>query len=236
MVQLQHWRGGNDYARLSYPVVVGDGAARYNKVINRWVGNHCPGINFKTTRYQSAAACVAAFAKRCAQLKAHAPTDHFGCTLDGSTRIGVDAAGLLSLQLKTYTYTGGAHGWTQVSNLNLDLDTGQALQLKDLIVHPDNVVLRHAIEQALRASRHIAPDKTLKQAGYFKSRLPIPGAVLMLPEGLLFTYQSYAIAPYYMGQPQALVRYADIAQMLPTQGPKADLLGRLRGLHATAAK
>ncbi len=227
----ESWRGGDDYAKVTYPVVVGGvDAARLNPVIQRWIGARCPIPAENAPQPSSAAACVAAFSTACATLKhkyEDAGAQPFGCTLDANTEIKLDAAGLLGVAYTTYSYTGGAHGSTVVSYLNLDLASGRVLTLKDFLNAPDAARLSSALESAVRANRHIPADQSLKQAGFFVDRLPVPDTVLALPRGLLFTYQSYDVAPYVLGQPHGLVPYSALNGMIRAEG----VLLRLRTLE-----
>ena len=232
MINIQHWHGGGDYATLRYPHIVGTLAGQLNSVIERWIGGHCPIVGTKPRRYDDAAACATAFADECARLRASSPPGHpFGCTLDANAVVDVDAAGVLGLTMTSYAYAGGAHGLTTITDLTLDLRSGRALDLDDLLDYPDRRKLSALIEQGLRHQRHIPPDQSLKQAGYFTNKLPVPATVLALPEGLRFTYQSYDIGPRTMGQPQALVPYAALSEMVRRDGP----LFRLHRLLASDA-
>lgn len=231
-VQIEQWQHDDDYVRLRYPRIVGDAAARLNPIIERWIGGHCPIIGPKPEKFDNIPACVAAFTAACVKQHAHTPAgQHFACTMDSTADIRLDAAGLLGVVLKSYVYTGGAHGQTLIADLNLDLNSGRALKLDDLLNVVDKTVLSDKIEWALRRQRHITADQSLKQAGFFKDNLPVPTTVLVLPEGLLFTYQSYDVAPYVMGQPQALVPYNQLSGMLRRNG----LLPHVQALQATSA-
>lgn len=228
-VNVQRRLNDSDYVKLRYPHVVGAGTAMLNPVIERWIGGHCSIIGPKLQRYDDAAACVAAFVDKCARLRAASPADQpFGCTLDATAVVKVDAAGILGLTMTSYAYTGGAHGLTTITDLNLDLRSGRALKLDDLLDHPDQKKLSALIEQGLRRARHIPQERSLKQAGYFENNLPVPDTVLALPEGLRFTYQSYDIGPHTMGQPQSLVPYKALSEMAPPDG----VLSRLHRLLA----
>lgn len=231
---LENWRSDDDYAKLSYPFISGEDAARLNPIIQRWVGSHCPISAENAPQPDSAAACVTAFSNACAALKHEyddAGARPFGCTLDANTEIKLDAAGLLGIAYTTYSYTGGAHGSTVVSYLNLDLASGRVLTLKDLLDISDTAHLSGEIERAVRANRHIPATQSLKQAGFFEDTLPIPDTVLALPQGLLFTYQSYDVAPYASGLPQGLVPYSALGSMIRTEG----VLPRLRALGESPA-
>lgn len=233
VAHAEAWRADDDYAKLDFPFVGGPAGQRLNPIIQRWIGARCPGLPGSAAPPADAAACVAAFSSACAALKHDygADTGTFGCTLDATTEIRLDAAGLLGAIYTTYSYTGGAHGSTVVSYLNLDLASGRVFTLEDLLDTRDTARLSGAIERAIRAERHIPAGRSLEQAGFFTNTLPLPGEVLALPQGLLFTYQSYDVAPYSEGQPHGLVAYTELDGMIRA----TRLLAGLRALGAEPA-
>ncbi len=178
-VQIEQWQHVDDYVRLRYPRIVGDAAARLNPVIERWIGGHCPVIGPKPEKFDNIPACVVAFTAACVKQRAHTPAgQHFACSMDTTAAIRLDAAGLLGVVLKSYVYTGGAHGMTLIADLNLDLHSGRTLKLEDLLNVVDQTELSDKIERAMRRQRHIAADQSLKQAGFFKNTLPVPSTAL----------------------------------------------------------
>lgn len=227
--------GVNRYAKLAYPVVTGKEADRLNPTIEKWVGARCPVPGKKSTVSADPAECVAAFMKACKKLKkaykGHA--SDFGCTLDATAVVKLDAAGLLGVIYTTYAYTGGAHGNTVVSYLNLDLASGRILNLDDLLDKPNRVRLASKIQAAIRAKRHIPTSQSMKQAGFFVVPFPPTDTVLALPHGLLFTYQSYDIGPYVLGQPHAVVPYSELEGVIAKNGPLPRLAALGRQLSPT---
>lgn len=226
----------HQYTKMSYPTVVGTAGTTLNPVIQKWIGARCPIQSDKNKIYPNAARCATAFMDNCNKLKklykGHEKT--FGCTLDATTTIKLDAAGLLGLIYTTYTYTGGAHGNTVVSYLNLNLANGQVLKLSDMLDPIDAKKLSAAIETAIRVNRDIPASKPLKQADFFVNTLPPTDTVLALPAGLLFTYQSYEIGPYVLGQPHGVVPYAALGNMLANNGPLRQLVAVGKDLQKTA--
>lgn len=210
------WASPDLYAKITYPVVAGAAAGRLNPVIQRWLGARCPEPQARTQSFNDVRSCAAAYLTACQSMKTELAGQDpaFGCTLDALSDVRLDAAGMLSVVYTTYAYTGGAHGNTVVSYLNLDLHSGRALSMDDLLDHPVPGRLTALIETAMRHDRHIAATRSLEQAGFLVGKLPMPDDALALPQGLLFTYQSYTVAPYVMGQPSALVPWSALAGMV----------------------
>jgi hypothetical protein len=210
--QLEHWQDANNYVRLHYPVIVGADAARLNPVIQRWIGAHC-SVD-PTASFSDAKGCLTGIVKYCSELGAET-----GCTVDLWAEPWVDAAGCLGIRIEVTSYTGGNHEQTDIEALNLEIPSGRALGLTDLLNRPDARSLAMRITHALRVQRHIPDDKSLTQAGLLTDDIPVSTRVLALPEGLLFIYLAYEIAPYTEGRPQVLVPYADLSDMVLKTGP-----------------
>ncbi|HEU0195823.1 MAG TPA: DUF4163 domain-containing protein [Nevskiaceae bacterium] len=236
LMQATQSTSAREYVKLQYPVVIGAAGARLNPVINRWIGARCPVPQDHPPHYASVSACEAAFSSACHRLMAKFKAAGYpgGCTLDATSEIRLDAAGLLGVVFTTYAFTGGAHGNTVVSYLNLDLRSGRVLKLDDLLKPIDDRKLAAAIETAVRRNRRIPTTNSLKQAGFFIDPLPLTRTVLALPRGLLFTYQSYDVGPYVLGQPHGVVPYSAVQGMIRPDGPlpRLEALGkRLAAVH-----
>jgi hypothetical protein len=216
---LISWKDPSHYTRLSYPVVVGATADRLNPVIQHWIGQKCSATNDPTKAYASASECLTALSADCeAAPKTTEPTEDRDCWAETTADVELDAADLLTVRMTNNAYGGGAHPVTDVADLNLQISTGKTLTLGDLLNHPDTSTLALRITHALHKERHLPEGSSLTSAGFFVDTLPVPTNVRVLPEGLLFTYESYEVAPGVEGQPEVLLPYSDIADMLPEQG------------------
>ena len=224
--KIEHWQDSGHYVRLQYPVVLGGSASRLNPVVQRWIGTECGSLVDVGVTYSDAQGCLNALAQHCVAA-GHLPQDQ--CYVDVVVDVRLDAAGLFAIKLQNISYGGGAHELYHAANLNIDLQDAHVFALSDLLNNPDTGTLALRITHAFRAERHIPEDQTLTQAGYLSDRLPVPTVVMAVPEGLLFSYQTYEIAPFSAGQPQVLVPYSDLSDMVRAEGP----LPRLHALLAT---
>jgi hypothetical protein len=196
-----------------------------NPVIQSWIGANCSVE--PESKYSDATTCLAGLWKGCSHVTDPSlPPQQRACTENITTTVQLDAAGLMVIRMDSDSYGGGAHDVSEVHALNLDLHGARALQLNDLLEHPNTETLALRITHALRQQRHIPADQPLTQAGFNTDHLPVPATVMIMPEGLLFTYQSYDIAAYSEGQPQVLVPFAELSDMVSGAGP----LPRLRAL------
>lgn len=119
---------------------------------------------------------------------------------------------LVLLRLDTGLYTGGAHGMPVTAFLNYDRHLNRRLQLDDVVQDGHRPAL---VELARKAH-----EAWLVQHGFtdpdFRRQWPFVETdnFALTAEGLVLAYNVYAIAPYSEGQPELLLSYADLANIL----------------------
>jgi hypothetical protein len=237
------WRTQTLYGvgvQMRYPVVLGTEAARLNPVIERWMGASCrrsPMIrntNLGHTTYRDARACVLALSKRCAawqgasgpSLLATAP-----CQAKITATIELNKEGLLALELDSYGSTNynamavARPGW-DIEYLNLDVRTGRALGLSDLLnlSSRNAAALERAVQGSLRAALRIPSSETLMQAGFSANRPPIASKVEVLGQGLLFRYGPTELRFPVGAAPQVVVPYEALSRLMRHGGALARLV------------
>ncbi|MTI81570.1 MAG: DUF3298 and DUF4163 domain-containing protein [Firmicutes bacterium] len=122
----------------------------------------------------------------------------FGAVIDYNT--AYNNKGLLSINVKYYRYTGGAHGSTIMETLNLDVENGKILQINDFFKPGEN-----AQEIALQEI-HNQIDKN--EDMYFHDvvevldSLPEDQPFYINGEHIVVYFQQYEIAPYAVGIPE----------------------------------
>lgn len=108
---------------------------------------------------------------------------------------------MVSLRSYAYQYAGGAHGNYTTQFYNLDLQTGKAITLKQ-ILKPDALpALNKMAEEAFRKQREIPADQSLGEAGYHfaNDRFQLNDNFLLTPRGLHFLFNVYEVGSYAAG-------------------------------------
>lgn len=126
---------------------------------------------------------------------------------------------VVTLQLQSSNYTGGAHGnsYTSLQTFNA---SGHRLSLADMV--SDTVPLQQLAEEQLRQEYDFVGDKSFAEAGMFVDgdALPLPQEAGLTKDGLLLLYNPYEIGPYAMGVISLTIPYARLGQSLkPTYRP-----------------
>lgn len=113
-------------------------------------------------------------------------------------------AGLLTLSMESYEYTGGAHGQPNVGYFHWDLEQQQWIQLNDLLIPGRQDAFWALAEQA---HHDWLNDQKLDEN--FRDSWPFEKTddVYFNGKGLILQYNVYHIAPYAMGQPTLMLPY-----------------------------
>lgn len=206
--------GGEISATLSYPST---GQAALDELIELWIGTQCPTAN-PEGKPATPQACLRQLLAECRHAEGTDPALPLRCSYQAQVTPELNAHGLLTLRYSGEQYSGGAHGSAEVAFLNIDVETGDPLRLQSLIrIRPEK--LQKLLDRGLRAQRGIPAEQPLTEAGLLVEALPIPEAVAMRADGLLFVWQAYEIAAYAEGQPSLLLPYADLQKVIPASSP-----------------
>ncbi|THB68341.1 MAG: DUF3298 domain-containing protein [Desulfovibrio sp.] len=118
------------------------------------------------------------------------------------------SAELLSLDFWFDVYSGGAHPVATRRALNFNTETGQVLQLVDLLEPGWESALSPLIESRLQEGY-----------GQVNFREVTPSQFLLTPDGLVVFFNPYEIASYAQGLPEALLTWEELAPYIRPEGP-----------------
>lgn len=116
---------------------------------------------------------------------------------------------VVSIEIATYSYAGGAHPNTYVSLLNFDATTGAKFDLSDLVT--DINKLTALAESKFREARELSSTADLSEEGYFWGEgFALPANVAVTNEGLYFYYNPYEAAAYALGPTDFVISYEEL--------------------------
>lgn len=104
---------------------------------------------------------------------------------------------LLSIRLLLYTYTGGAHGSTQIYGLNVDVASGRELNLDDALAML-GLTLPELADRAAAQLRTKLGDEMIFPEGAKPTRDNYSTFVIGRDQ-VTFVFQQYQVAPYAAG-------------------------------------
>ncbi len=119
---------------------------------------------------------------------------------------------LLTLEITSSEYTGGAHGNYTVSYYCLDVAYGKVWTLQDIMMVDSNklkVLLDMAARRYFRTGDGVSLQERL-----LVSEVPVTENIYLTPAGIVFCYQPYEIASYADGIIPLFISYRDLKDML----------------------
>ncbi|MGJ8658217.1 PdaC/SigV domain-containing protein [Cellulophaga fucicola] len=137
-------------------------------------------------------------------------------TVDGSVVYENDK--IITIELQTYEFTGGAHGYESSIFFNFDVEKGELLNNEDLFTSKE--AFYTLAETKFRTQEKIPLDVPINDTGFMFEE-----EVFMLPinigytkDGLKLLYNTYEVGSYADGQIEVLLPYAEVNQMLVIKG------------------
>lgn len=122
-----------------------------------------------------------------------------------------------TLSFITYieNYNGGAHGSHHTGYYNIDLKTGKPIKESDIFKPGYEPELRKAIIQQLLADNKLDKPEELIEKGFFDlNDLKPNNNFIITKDGILYGFNEYEIAPYYMGLIRVSLPYSTISSIL----------------------
>ncbi|MGB1581853.1 MAG: RsiV family protein, partial [Nevskiales bacterium] len=116
---------------------------------------------------------------------------------------------LITLELRSHQYTGGAHALPLVSYLNIDRDTGQVVNLSDLLKEDAQDRFWEAARQAHQRWLDSEPMGIRPIAEFTES-----DNVFIGPQTVELRYNVYTLGPYAIGQPSLEIPCEEVREYL----------------------
>ena len=106
---------------------------------------------------------------------------------------------LLSLEMRHYLFTGGAHGYGATFFSNFDAQTGEELEIEDLFNNIDSFT-KYA-EEAFRKEFEIPQNESINSTGFWfeDDTFYLPESIGFEGDHLVMIYNQYDIASYAAG-------------------------------------
>jgi len=127
---------------------------------------------------------------------------------------------ILSVELKQYNYTGGAHGYGSSTFHNFDVETGESVPLDALFSNPEG--FKKLAEGHFRKKHDIPTDETINATGlWFKNDVfYLPNSIGFTKKNVLLVYNPYEIASYAQGVFEVKIPIEEAAEFLSVSIPE----------------
>jgi hypothetical protein len=140
----------------------------------------------------------------------------FGWKYEGNAEVLRNDSMAVVVEVKKYSYTGGAHGMQIVEYLNFDPSTGEIISLEDVFTGDYKPLLNRQVKEAFIKSKNLTPEDDLSDHGFmFENDTYYSENFAILPTEIVFYYNQYEVAPYSAGPSEvrvSLVRLKSILQ------------------------
>lgn len=105
---------------------------------------------------------------------------------------------MVTYQVSTFTYTGGAHPYNASRPFTFDLARGRVLTAENMFISGTENEVLSIVQNGLARQLGIDPSQ-LENAGVFISQFTTPGQPYINNDVIVFHFNPYDIAPYSMG-------------------------------------
>lgn len=106
---------------------------------------------------------------------------------------------LLSLHIFSHIYTGGAHGFSATTYINIDPRTGKEIEVEQLINNKEKFIA--LVEKKFRDTYNIPSGEDINSTKFLfeNNSFELPSQIGFDNRNMLLTYNPYDIAPYSEG-------------------------------------
>ncbi|MBY0435996.1 MAG: DUF3298 and DUF4163 domain-containing protein [Cyclobacteriaceae bacterium] len=114
---------------------------------------------------------------------------------------------LISLQMDEYSFAGGAHPNSNITFINFRPATGATVTLDDIFKEGSLDALTRIGEEVFRKEHDLADTTSLEASGFWFENdvFVLNDNYGFTPEGIIFYFNSYEVAPYAMGPTKVFI-------------------------------
>lgn len=119
---------------------------------------------------------------------------------------------LISMEFRTGIFTGGAHGYTSITFLNLNPETGESYSVNELF----EADFKAYAEELFKKNNEIAQDSPINSTGMFfeNDEFHLPKNIGFRKDELILRYNPYEVASYAEGGIQLEIPLKDARRFL----------------------
>lgn len=157
---------------------------------------------------------VSSFIDSYEQLQKDFPKDSFGWEAKIDGEVKYVSENIINIEIKHYTYTGGAHGYQGLRSLLFDPNTGKTILQHQLF--KDRNAFKAFAEKEFRNKYKIPEKGSINQTGlmFEGDKFHLPQNIFYTDKGLLLFYNPYEVASYADGTKELLLSYKEVNDYL----------------------
>ena len=157
---------------------------------------------------------VSSFIDSYEKLQKDFPKDSFGWEAEIEGKVKYLSENIINIEIKHYTYTGGAHGYQGLRSLLFDPKTGKIILQHQLF--KDRNAFRAFAEKKFRNKYKIPKNESINATGllFENNTFHLPQNIFYTDKGLLLFYNPYETASYADGTKELLLSYTQVNEYL----------------------
>ena len=185
------------YIRMEYPVASSNNATARN--INREIENHLRYIlDYEDEQNAKSAEAIAeSFIRNYGKTKEDFPEYETAWEASIYGEVTYTSEELVSISFNSEVFTGGAHGYTSMTWLNFNPETGEIYKMEEIFTED----FSEFVEVQFRKEFNIAEDASINSTGLFfeEDKFHLPQNIGFNGNGIVLYYNVYEIASYADG-------------------------------------
>lgn len=139
-------------------------------------------------------------------------TTEWEAKIDGA--VTFEDKNILTIALKSYLFTGGAHGYSSKKFLNFDKRKGKEFENRELFKDTDH--FEHFAEAKFRIQEGVPKDDPINSTGFMfeEDKFHLPENIGYTENGLTLLYNQYEVASYADGVIELTLPYIEVKNYL----------------------
>lgn len=199
---------------ISYPRVIED--TQLGKSLNSSVEEEIIALlTFSDTlEVTSVEEAISSFTNGYKELKTVYPTEAIDWEARIEAMVSFENNKIISIQMDSYLFTGGAHGYASTQFLNFDKEKGIEIDTGGFF--KDLLEFRKYAETKFRAQEKIPKEAPINSTGFMfeQDTFYLPENIGLTSKGILLLYNQYEVASYADGQIELLIPFKEAKNFL----------------------
>ncbi len=199
---------------INYPLVLED--TQLGKAINSGVEEEIIALlTFSDTlEVTSVQEAISSFTDGYKELKTVYPKEAIDWEARIEALVSFENNKIISIQMDSYLFTGGAHGYASTQFLNFDKEKG--IEIDTEAFFKDLLEFRNYAETKFRTQEKIPKEAPINSTGFMfeQDTFYLPENIGLTPKGILLLYNQYEVASYADGQIELLIPFTEAKNFL----------------------
>ncbi len=148
------------------------------------------------------------------ELKKLYPDEPVGWEANIEASVTYEDKNIISVQINSYSFTGGAHGFSSTRFLNFDKKKNKELENMELFKDP--LAFENFVEDKFRKQENIPATSSINATGFMfeNDQFYLPLNIGFTAEGLQLFYEQYEVTSYAEGPVTLTLPYTEIGNFL----------------------